>query len=80
VTTWPPTSDYGPDCSWSPSCAFELIQIDHHRHCIGYIVGTPNLDLCTCVCHEERRASAKLRKPGRTDEPHWWRKLPVWRP
>jgi hypothetical protein len=80
VTVWPPTEDYGRECPWCPHCAFPLSRADMHRGCIGYIVGTPDLALCSCPCNAQRRERAKLRKPSSTDQDGWWKKLPDWKP
>lgn len=76
---WPP-AEYSAAATWCPHCAYPLARRDHHRHCLGYIVGTPDLALCSCPCNEPRRAAAAERKPDPlTDRPRWWQELPGWR-
>jgi hypothetical protein len=83
--SWPP-ADYSAAATWCPHCAFPLTRSDHHRNCVGYIVGAPGMPLCECPCNAARREAAAKRRPDPLyDQPRWWQQLaeelarPAWK-
>ncbi|WP_037605856.1 hypothetical protein [Streptacidiphilus rugosus] len=72
---WPP-AEPTEDTIWCAHCDFPLSATAHHRCCLGYIVGAPDLPLCSCPCNEPRRLAAAQRRPDPFyDRPRWWQVL-----